>query len=290
MYQLSKIKEELTSRIIELTNSIAVAKSILKKSPEGRLRISHNSGTTQYYQLTSSGDTHGKYIRKSYGSLAKELAQKDYSIKFIKVAEEELENIKNALAALKRIDRNPKLQGISSPEEVYHTLRDERKCLVEPILACDSDFVSIWERAANNINDYKAEEKVYPTKKGDMVRSKSEAMLADMYFALGIPYRYEAELILKNGKKVYPDFTLLDVKKRSLIFHEHMGLLDDKEYRCHSFRKISEYRKNGIYSGKNLIITIEGDGCPLNIRDIEISTMEMFGLNDTNQDHYLLGT
>ena len=64
-----------------------------------------------------------------------------------------------------------------------------------------------------------------------------------------------------------------------MVYHEHMGLLDDDEYRYHGFRKIAEYSKNGIFSGKNLIITIEGNGCPLNIRDIEICTKELFGIN-----------
>ena len=34
-----------------------------------------------------------------------------------------------------------------------------------------------------------------------------------MYYELGIPYRYEAELRLRNGKRKYPDFTLLNTKK-----------------------------------------------------------------------------
>ena len=65
------------------------------------------------------------------------------------------------------------------------------------------------EKENYNTNPYYPEQKVYPTKKDEMVRSKSEVMLADMYCEMGIPYRYEAELVLKNGKKRYPDFTLL---------------------------------------------------------------------------------
>lgn len=279
MYQVSDIKAGLAARTKELSNAIAVAWSILEAAPEGKLRVSHNQGVTQYYRITDPLDTRGKYIKKKDRQIAAQLAQKDYAARFLKMAEEELTCTKAALAALDRPGLNPRLHGISSAEDVYHTLREERKCLVTPILSNETDYAAIWEREPYVSNDYKAEEKVYPTRKGDMVRSKSEAMLADMYFDLGIPYRYEAELILQNGKRVYPDFTLLDVRTRSLVYHEHMGLLDEDEYRYHNFRKISEYRKNGIYSGKNLIITIEGDGCPLNIRDIEASTRELFGRN-----------
>ena len=58
---------------------------------------------------------------------------------------------------------------------------------------------------------------VYETKKNELVRTKSEMMLADMYYELGIPYRYEAQLLLKNGKKKYPDFTLLKTKITNLL-------------------------------------------------------------------------
>ena len=73
---------------------------------------------------------------------------------------------------------------------------------------------------------------------------------------------------MKNGRKKYPDFTLLDVKKRRLIFHEHLGMIDDDDYRRRNLRKLDEYRKNGIYPGKNLIITYEGDGSYLNVKEI----------------------
>ena len=57
-----------------------------------------------------------------------------------------------------------------------------------------------------------------------------------------------------------------------------MGLLDDEEYRYHNLRKIEEYRKNGIFAGKNLFITHESNGCPLNIREIEKCIMWMLDI------------
>ena len=63
---------------------------------------------------------------------------------------------------------------------------------------------------------------------------------------------------------------------RQEIYHEHMGLIDDKEYRMHNLQKIEEYRKSGIFAGKNLFITYESSGCPLNIREIEKCVRWMF--------------
>lgn len=39
--------------------------------------------------------------------------------------------------------------------------------------------------------------------------------------------------------------------------------------------KLEEYRKSGIYLGKNLIITHEGEGCYLNIREVKKMVKEM---------------
>ena len=65
---------------------------------------------------------------------------------------------------------------------------------------------------------------------------------------------------------------------RREIYHEHMGLLDDEEYRFHNLCKIEEYRKNDIFIGKNLFITHESSGCPLNMREIEKCVRWLFGI------------
>ena len=53
-------------------------------------------------------------------------------------------------------------------------------------------------------------------------------------------------------------------------------MLDDDDYRKKNLRKISDYRKNGIYTGKNLILTFEGLGNPFNINDLKKNMSEMF--------------
>lgn len=55
------------------------------------------------------------------------------------------------------------------------------------------------------------------------------------------------------------------VNEKELIYHEHLGLLDEEKYRRDNLRKLNDYRKNGIYPGKNLIVTYETEGIYLNI-------------------------
>ena len=137
-------------------------------------------------------------------------------------------------------------------------------------------YIRQWEQEEFVSNPYYPEEKVYPTKKDEFVRSKSEVMIADMYYELNIPYRYEAELRLMNGKIKFPDFTLLNISTREVIYHEHLGLLDDAEYRRINLIKLNEYQKNGIYLGKNLIVTYEAEGVYLNILELKQICKELF--------------
>lgn len=48
------------------------------------------------------------------------------------------------------------------------------------------------------------------TERGDLVRSKSELVIADKLHARAIDYAYEQRLILGEGRVRYPDFTIAD--------------------------------------------------------------------------------
>ena len=93
---------------------------------------------------------------------------------------------------------------------------------------------------------------------------------------MGIPYLYEQALKLRNGKIYYPDFTLLKKNTRETIYLEHLGLLDDETYRKSNLLKLDEYRANGIYIGKNLLITYETLDSPLDINGIRRMLKEIF--------------
>ena len=51
---------------------------------------------------------------------------------------------------------------------------------------------------------------IHRTERGDLVRSKSELVIADKLHARGIDYAYEQPLVLPNGRTRYPDFTIAD--------------------------------------------------------------------------------
>ena len=72
---------------------------------------------------------------------------------------------------------------------------------------------------------------IYRTERGDLVRSKSELVIADKLHARGIDYAYEQPLVLPNGRTRYPDFTIADHAHGVTFYWEHLGMLDDQGYK-----------------------------------------------------------
>ena len=128
----------------------------------------------------------------------------------------------------------------------------------------ESQFVESWGSVEYEGKGFRMDLPELYTAKGERVRSKSEVMIADLLNKEAIPYRYEYPLYLKGFDLVYPDFTVLNVKKRKEIYWEHFGMMDDSEYVEKAMKKITVYAQNGIFPGINLIVTFETRKTPLN--------------------------
>ena len=87
---------------------------------------------------------------------------------------------------------------------------------------------------------------IHRTERGDLVRSKSELVIADKLHARGIDYVYEQPLVLTNGRTRYPDFTIEDHALGVTFYWEHLGMLDDRGYRARWEAKRAEYLECGI--------------------------------------------
>lgn len=257
---------ELIHREKELETIIEKVEKEIPTLPKGNIRVSMRGKYPQYFVITEKGDTKGKYVSTESLKEASDIAKRNYYEKLKKEAEREVKAIKRFLTAMSG----------KKPEEVYDYFCKKRQRLVTPLLISDEQFTKRWTEAQYEKNTYHPEECRYETKKGDLVRSKSEAMIADMYYELGIPYRYEAKVVLNDGKIKYPDFTLLKLPERIEIYHEHMGLMEDELYRASNITKLQEYAMSGIITGKNLILTFETDYAPLNIRAIRKNVKSIF--------------
>ena len=81
--------------------------------------------------------------------------------------------------------------------------------------------------------------------RGDMVRSKSEVIIADHLANNGIEYEYERSLTIAGITK-YPDFTIEDMESGLTIYWEHCGMLHVPSYKSRWDQKLEWYRTHGI--------------------------------------------
>ncbi|MBQ1407930.1 MAG: hypothetical protein IIY88_07330 [Eubacterium sp.] len=97
------------------------------------------------------------------------------------------------------------------------------------------------------------------TRQGFLVRSRVEALIADVYFDKGVIVEYEAPLYVGNGMFIKPDFTLHLDAVRSLRFHEHAGMFNDPDYRSQLKWKLTKYMEAGFRIGKDVLLTYDDD-------------------------------
>ena len=96
---------------------------------------------------------------------------------------------------------------------------------------------------------------IHRTLKGELVRSKSEVIIANMLYEAGIEYEYEKELDFGEDGIRIPDFTIDDAESGMRFYWEHCGMLGDAGYNKHWQEKKAIYEKHDIIEGENLIVS-----------------------------------
>jgi len=86
---------------------------------------------------------------------------------------------------------------------------------------------------------------VHRTANGEMVRSKSEVIVADALKRIGIEYQYEELLRMADGSIRSPDFTIR-AQARPTIYWEHLGMLSNAGYRADWDAKRAWYARHDI--------------------------------------------
>lgn len=248
---------EMEKEINELQEQIERLEQMRVDECYGNLEIVKKRNKYFYY-LCKNGEKR-KYIRMENIHIAKSIAKRDYKKKMIRIASRKI----------KALEKFLKTYPVIEMRQVYEELHEGRKVFVEPLEESDEQFQQNWINTPNSkTNSYHFQHEFY-TNNGERVRSKSEKIIADMLERKGVTYKYEKDLWLKDGRCIFPDFTLLDIVNRRDIYWEHMGKMDEPEYVEHALRKIEEYEKNDIILGKNLIVTFETINSPLDIRLVE---------------------
>ena len=87
---------------------------------------------------------------------------------------------------------------------------------------------------------------IHRTTRGELVRSKSEVIIANLLYGLGIAYAYEQPFVGQDGSVRYPDFTIEDAEIGRRIFLEHLGLFTQPVYRRRWQIKLDWYLSQGV--------------------------------------------
>ena len=239
--------KRLEKEIIKLTKQIDAL-------PKGKISISHTGKYTKWYHIVDKAKC---IISKNNRKLANALAAKKYFI----YMREDLEQEKCAIDFYLRHHKMEKKADILYQKKEYTEL-------IAPFFKPTSKELLQWMNFPYEKNTTHLEQIVHKTISGNMVRSKSEAMIDMFLFKNKVPFRYECAL--KFGEIVlFPDFTIRHPKTGAIYYWEHFGLMDHPQYTKNAYAKLQLYTDHKIVPGIQLITTFETKETPLSADLVE---------------------
>lgn len=211
-----------------------------------------------------------KYIKKEETSLARSLAQKYYYMGVKTILEKQQRELRDFLQRYR-------------PEEidkVYEELSEERKHLVTPFSYSKEVILQKWKEESYEKGSFHMENLRFETEQGELVRSKSEVIIANILYQHreDILYKYERPLeVFVEGrtKTIYPDFTILNVHTGKVVYMEHVGRMEDAYYVNEFVKKMNIYTSNNLLLGRDVILTFETLGNPLDIMTVKRIVQEI---------------
>lgn len=240
-----------SKRLDEQINSLHTQ---IESLPEGKIICTPNGNAYKWYR----SDGHKSvYIPKSERKLAEQLAVK----KYLQQVEEDCIQEKRAIDFYLKHHRPSKAEEMLISKPGYQEL-------LFPYFKSNIQQIEDWLNTPFEQSPKYPENKIHKTASGNVVRSKSEALIDMMLYTNRIPFRYECALQVDNFT-IYPDFTIMHPKTGKIYYWEHFGKMDDVKYNRNIGERIQTYVNNGIIPTVDLIITYETSDKPLTVKEIE---------------------
>ena len=239
-----------------LESQIKSLQEELSDYPEGKLICTHNNTYYKWYLKDGEKQT---YIPKKERKLAEKLAAKKYLSLLLK----------DLLHEQKAIEFYLKHHN-ADVGQAEHLLSDmsEYNELLSPFFTPISQELSSWTKSTYEKNDKYPEQLIHKSISGNLVRSKSEAIIDAFLYLNKIPFRYECSLHL-GDTLLFPDFTIRHPQTGDLFYWEHFGLVDNPIYCKNMHSKLQLYTLHGIFPSAQLITTYETKEHPLSSELVE---------------------
>jgi len=231
-----------------------------RKLPLGALSASEKKGRKYYTKITfHRGKRRVKYLGGAGHPEVQRLQKRYFLEKAVSAMKKNIDLMENFIRNYQSVDPNqmqktfPKAYQ-SLPEACFHTagVFDLEKWGSQPYVKSTKNPELLTQI----------------TTKGDLVRSKSEVIIANALNARGLSYRYE-ELCNINGYTKAPDFRIIHPKSGRIIYWEHCGLITDYGYLRDTYHRIYDYIRQEIVPGDNLILTFDDAAGNINSFTIE---------------------
>ena len=253
--QMLKERKRLEQKLKEIQKD-------LSSLPDGKLICARNGKGVKWYHSDGKIRT---LIKKKNRSYAEQLAIK----KYLTTLSEEL------ISEIRAIDFYLRHHHSSKEAELLLTEKPGFRELLLPYFKTFSKEQSDWVLADYDRNLKYPQHLKHKASSGNMVRSKSEALIDYLLTVNHIPFRYECALEL-GGTILYPDFTILHPRTNKILYWEHFGMMDDEFYNKNVGSKLQLYISHEIIPSIDLITTFETNSQPLDIRTVERIVQEYF--------------
>lgn len=216
------------------------------------MSTAHVTGTNRTYFYIKEGKR-----RKYLGGVKSDDVVRIKRTRYVEKAIVVLEN------DLRLLDKLAKGYKLSDFEEINmmipKTYRPETYDYYEHLPDVAKRWLEEKEAEKASYGPWYPEDLIHRVSNGLMVRTKSEMAIAEILLRNGIPFVYELPHVLKNGKVVHTDFTILsivDYKTEYLL--EHEGSMEDQEYRRKHSWRIENYFLSGFVPNVNIFFTFDG--------------------------------
>ncbi len=260
MYLLYEAMQSVLQQLNDLHRKLT---DDLKTLPTGSLAmIRRNEKNYYYHSFYSNGIRQRIYLDPNDPHKAHQISQLKYRRFICSILPQMAANISALEQALRKFKPFDPLQVEKELPPAYQNIPQ-----IQGQLQSDQPELSNWVQEDYEKNKLHPESLIHETICGVPVRSKAEAMIADLLFYYHIPFRYEP-IITANNRCYAPDFLILRPRDHKLFYWEHLGLMDSPEYVLDNAIKLMDYHREGIRLNNNLILTLENKTQPLASKEI----------------------